>query len=134
MPLQVIPRGHRVLREALLAQTVVTSTDVGTKIRTANDPADLYPKLRLSIIDQVEERPNEADHCRVQIDVLGKGVTESNMKQCEDIAAAITSALRDCDGDWPAGKIRNCQPTITLPSSDEARARVILDVEFDVSP
>lgn len=135
MPLQVIPEGRRVLREALLAQPLLTATALETRIHETIDKDQEWPMARLSKIDQTPLRPNEADMARVQIDLYGKGPTVSNVREVEDIAAVLVSVLQDCDGDWPSGKLRAVTHTITIPSTGESgRARIIVDVEMQVSP
>jgi hypothetical protein len=135
MPLQVIPRGRRVLREALLAQPVLTATKLGSRVHESIDDDQEWPMARLSTIDQTPLRPNEADFARVQIDIYGEGATVSNVRDVEDIAAVLVSVLQDCDGDWPSGKLRAVSHTITIPSTGETgRARIIVDVEMQVSP
>lgn len=135
MPTPTIPPARPVLRTALLAQSALTTTALGTDIRFSK-PSTWPPKpiLVLTTIDEVELRP-ECNSCRVQADLYAAGVDVSSAEAIESIAAVLQSVARDCDGDWAGGKIRNCRAPSRLPSPDvSGRGRIIVDFEFEVTP
>lgn len=139
MPTPLLPDGTIVVRQALLAQTAVTSSPVGTRIYYAI-PAPLadgtpptYPLWVLSLVDDIEARP-ETLAARVQVSVWGKGPSTQDVLDCKASAALLRSVARDLDGDWAAGKIRGCTPGTTIPSPDPSgRARLIVDLEFQLN-
>lgn len=139
MPLPLLPNPRKVLREAMLAQTVVTDSPIGNRILYA--VPGIWPKEGtkelmlwvLTLVDAAELRP-ETNTCRVQVDIWGSGSSSQNTLDAEDSAALLRSVTRDLDGDWVSGKIRACTPVRTLPSPDPSgRARVIVDLEFQLN-
>lgn len=135
MPTPVIPPAKAVLREALLAQTLLTATTVGNDIRTRRPSAwPAKPIIVLTTIDEVELRP-EANSCRVQADLFAGSIDTAGDDEIETIAPILQAVARDCDGDRSKGKIRNCRAPTRLPSPEASgRGRIIVDFEFEVTP
>lgn len=132
MPTPELPDPSVVLREALLAQAAITGGPAQTRIRRRLDANPAYPMIMLREIDTVSLRP-EANACRVQADVLGAGETLDDEDEAKDIARALQSVARDCDGDWASGKIRNCEAPNRLPSPETSgRARIIVDFTLEI--
>lgn len=139
MPTPILPDATLVVREALLAQPAVLSSEISDRIYLAvPDKAGEvggppYPMWVLTSIDDVEERP-ETLTCRVQVDVWGNGISTIDVAAAKASAAVLRSVARDLDGDWTAGKIRGCTPGTTLPSPDpDGRARFIVDLQFQLN-
>lgn len=135
MPLPIVPSARLVLRDALLAQSVLTATTVGTDIRLSK-PSTWPGKaiIVLSNVDEIELRP-ECNECRVQVDLYGAGSSVADYEAIEGIAPILQSVSRDCDGNWAKGNIRKCRAPSRLPSPDSSgRARIIVDFELEVTP
>jgi hypothetical protein len=143
MPLPTIPSSDLVLRTALLAQSVLTATVLGTNIRTRRPTT--WPNaviLVLTVISENELRP-ECNRCRVQADLFGAGTDASSAAAIKPVAAVLQSVSRDCDGDYSGtddvgnnwtGKIRNCSAPDKLPSPEpDGRSRIIIDFVFDLT-
>lgn len=135
MPTPVIPSGRVVLREALLAQSLLTATTVGADIRFRRPAAwPTHPIIVLSVISEVELRP-ECNSCRVQADLFAASIDTAGDDEIETIAPVLQAVARDCDGDRSKGKIRNCRAPTRLPSPETSgRGRIIVDFEFEVTP
>lgn len=135
MPTPVIPSARVVLREALLAQTALTATTVGTDLRfkrPATWPSK--PIIVLTTVSENELRP-ECNSCRVQADLFAGSIDTAGDDEIELIAPILQAIARDCDGDRSKGKIRNCRAPTRLPSPEPSgRGRIIVDFEFEVTP
>lgn len=133
MPITVLPDSTVVAREALLAQTLITA-EVDTRIRYAIPETEDYPLLVVSSVDDDELRP-ETLAVRVQIDVWGSGKEPQDVLDCKEIARKIRACARDLNGDWTAGKIRNCVAGQIIPNPDitGGRARFVVDLTFELN-
>jgi hypothetical protein len=134
MPLQVLPDALVVVREAMLAQTAITSSPVATRIHWGIPASPVYPLWALSLVDDIELRP-ETLAVRVQVDVWGAGPTAQNLADAKASAALLRAVARDLNGDWAAGKIRDCVTGLILPSPDptSGRVRQIVDLTFELN-
>lgn len=139
MPLPTIPSADLPLKAALLAQSALTNTAVGTDIRLSRPTTwPNKPIIVLTVIDEIELRP-EANSCRVQADLFGANTDASSAAALKPIASVLQSVSRDCDGvwagDWGTAHINNCRAPTRLPSPETTgRARIIVDFEFEVTP
>jgi hypothetical protein len=134
MPLQVLPDALIVTQEAMLAQTTITASAVGTRIHWGIPETTAYPIWVLSLVDDIELRP-ETLSVRVQVDVWGDGSTAQDLADAKASAGILRAAARDLNGDWAAGKIRNCVAGLMRPSPDpkSARVRFIVDLTFELN-
>lgn len=134
MPLQVLPDALVVVREAMLAQTAITSSAVGTRIHWQVPETTTYPIWVLSLVDDIELRPETLD-VRVQVDVWGDGDTAQDLADAKASAAVLRASARDLNGDWAAGKIRGCVAGLIVPNPDPTggRVRYIVDLTFELN-
>jgi hypothetical protein len=134
MPLAVLPDALVVVREAMLAQTAITASPVGTRISWSIPEAGTYPLWVLSLVDDIELRP-ETLAVRVQCDVWGAGATAQDLADAKASAALLRAVARDLNGDWATGKIRNCVAGLVVPNPDPkaGRVRFIVDLTFELN-
>lgn len=134
MPLTVLPDPLIVIRQAMLAQTAITTSPVQQRIHWGIPPNPVYPLWALSLVDDIELRP-ETLAVRVQVDVWGAGPTAQNLTDAKASAALLRAVARDLNGDWAAGKIRNCVTGLIVPNPDPAagRVRLIVDLTFELN-
>jgi len=130
----ILPDPVVVAREALLAQTAVTSSPVGTRVHFAIPETTTYPIWVLSLVDDDELRPETLD-VRLQVDVWGDGNTPDDQVATKASAALLRSVARDLNGDWASGKIRGCVAGQIIPNPDttSGRARFIVDLLFQLN-
>lgn len=130
-----VPDASTVLREALLAQTALTSTPLGTNIKLTR-PGGEWPSVPLLVLTDVDAVESAAvgNHCRVQADLWAGSIDVAGTEEIKPIAKKLQALSRACDGDWPAGKIRMCRAPNRLPSPEQSgRGRIIIDFELDVT-
>lgn len=134
MPLAVLPDALIVVREAMLAQTAITTSPVGTDISWSIPQNATYPVWVLSLVDDIELRP-ETLAARVQVDVWGDGATAQDLADAKASAALLRAVARDLNGDWTTGKIRNCVAGLVRPEPDPTagRVRFICDLTFELN-
>jgi hypothetical protein len=135
VPLAVLPNPLLVIREAMLAQTAITSSPVQTRIHWGIPPNPSYPLWALSLVDDIELRP-ETLAVRVQVNVWGDGPTAADLDAAKASASLLRAVARDLNGDWSTGKVRNCVAPTTVPAPDptSARVRLIVDLTFELNP
>lgn len=140
MPLAVLPDALIVVREAMLAQTAITSSAVASRIHwSIPDPwptsggSELLVWV-LSLVDDIELRP-ETLAVRTQADIWGAGSTAQDLSDTKASAALLRAVARDLNGDWVAGKIRDCVAGFVTPNPDPkaGRARYIVELTFELN-
>lgn len=134
MPLPQLPNGIVVVRQAMLAQTAITSSAVAERIHFGIPENGTYPLWVLDLVDDIELRP-ETLFVRVQTNIWGAGNTADDLVDAQDSGALLRSVARDLNGDWPAGKIRACEAPRSLPAADPrtGRVRILVDLEFQLN-
>ena len=134
MPTADLPDPIVVAREAMLAQTAITTSDVGTRIHFGIPETTTYPIWVLSSVDDDELRP-ETLAARVQVDVYGEGNTAQHLIDAKASARRLRAVARDLNGDWASGKIRGCVAGQIIPNPDPAagRVRFIVDLTFQLN-
>lgn len=140
MPLAVLPDGLVVVREAMLAQTAITASPVGSRIHWGipspwpNDGTQDLIVWVLSLVDDIELRP-ETLAVRTQTDIWGAGNAADDLAAVKASASLLRAVARDLNGDWTTGKIRNCVAGLVLPNPDPkaGRVRYIVDLTFELN-
>lgn len=140
MPLAVLPDALIVVREAMLAQAAITSSAVASRIYWSIPdpwPTDGTNELLvwvLSFVDDIELRP-ETLAVRTQVDIWGAGNSAQDLSDTKASAALLRAVARDLNGDWAAGKIRDCVAGLITPNPDtkSGRARYIVDLTFELN-
>lgn len=138
MSTPVLPDPLLAARTALLAQTAVTTSSVGTRIHFAIPETTTYPIWVLSLVDDDELRP-ETLTARVQVDVWGDGNTPDDLVATKASASVLRSVARDLrgawSGSWGTASISNSVAGQIIPNPDTTggRARYIVDLLLELN-
>lgn len=135
MSTPLLPDTIAVAREALLAQTAITSSAVGTRVHGRVPTSPVYPLLALFTVDDAELQFHTGI-ARVQIDVWGAGSQENDEEIARTVARTIVSVVRDLRGVYSSGRISNSGylSTVPAPDPDTGRVRFVVDIEIEINP
>lgn len=132
MPTPLAPDTVALVREALLAQTAVT-TFVGSRMYDRVPESPAWPLIVIDTVDEAETDWHTWES-RVQVDVWGSGPSSDDEQQARLIARTIIASMRDLRGAWPAGHLVNIGMANLIPAPDEetGRARFVIDLMVQV--
>lgn len=130
MPLPLLPDPVELARLALRAQPSVTAL-VADRIADRTPGGQVaYPRIRLNLISDDEERDPSLGYARVQADCWGDGDDPDATAAALALARTVRAVARDLQGTYAAGVIASCDPGLIIPAPDPTtgRARYVVDL------